>query len=798
MPAAATTVLINTLLGGAPPDCPQLHGPPTPWGGDYRLEVGPLQHEGPQGPRRPSGPPGPPCPADPLFGDPAGDEPGQHPPRAPGRRWANWVPRARMPAPGMLYRMCGSAVLAVAAAHAVLCVLVFTLSVGVVVSPPGVGRVLFEPVFFPGASGGGPRWWEPSERAPRPHGPLLALRVPRIIHQTYHARDLPPDLHPLVRSWQTVNPTWQVRFYDDAACLELVRREFPEYAEAYQSLPKAVERSDFFRYMVVLRYGGVYADVDTECKAPLDEVIRPEDELVAGWESEVGSDEEAFRRHYVRRRQVLQWVFAAAPGHPALRRVCDHIAASVGRVFSNNTNRDTLERTGPGAWTDAVIGAGMRGEGEGRWRVRLLPRVAFGVHPAGVDGLTTDSPGIVVQHHFRGSWKSKWGWRKKTLWTEFLGALGWSPPVVQDPIKDLGTDIFPVSVSFEPPFDMFVNLKGHGDVQSGSDVSESLSLWGAWQAGLDPTRGPRVVDILVGSLGTAIKELVFVDVGAGLGLFSLAAAARGHRAIAFEASASSLPALRASVEANGFQDLLDVHPMPLGHRNESACLDHPLQALRAPPNLQDQVVEDADFRRGYGNRSMHGMVHGCQRAVRRGTLDSLLREEMQIGALRVSASGWTGWILEGGLHLIRHHMPNAIHLEINSRAMRGAGYARPEEVLYKLQELGYEEAYHAGPVCDERWFNITSKARIKGPFSRTMEDKLSQPVWCNLPQKDFQLIVDRGHQQLAENVLFLYREGQGRRPARTSMQAGGVPERGVQEYGGALPDRSQHHSGSSG
>jgi hypothetical protein len=53
--------------------------------------------------------------------------------------------------------------------------------------------------------------------------------------------------------------------------------------------------------------------------------------------------------------QVLQWTFAGAPGHPALRDMCDHIVRSAGHVFSKNTNVDTLERTGPGAWTDVVL-----------------------------------------------------------------------------------------------------------------------------------------------------------------------------------------------------------------------------------------------------------------------------------------------------------------------------------------------------------------------------------------------------------------------------------------------------------
>jgi len=100
-----------------------------------------------------------------------------------------------------------------------------------------------------------------------------------------------------------------------------------EYYEAYLSLPKDVERADFFRYMVVLRHGGVYADIDTECRKPIDDFVRASDTLVVGWENEFATDDEAYARHFVRRRQILQWLFMGVPGHPVLRAVCDHVAS---------------------------------------------------------------------------------------------------------------------------------------------------------------------------------------------------------------------------------------------------------------------------------------------------------------------------------------------------------------------------------------------------------------------------------------------------------------------------------------
>ena len=108
--------------------------------------------------------------------------------------------------------------------------------------------------------------------------------------------------------------------------------------------------------------------------------------------------------------QVLQWVIVAAPGHPVLKEVCDFIALHALSKFSNNTNRDTLERTGPGVWTDAVLRHALASS---EWPVRILPRVAFGINPKdAADPVPPDHEGVAVLHHFLGSWKVRGGWKQ--------------------------------------------------------------------------------------------------------------------------------------------------------------------------------------------------------------------------------------------------------------------------------------------------------------------------------------------------------------------------------------------------
>ena len=58
---------------------------------------------------------------------------------------------------------------------------------------------------------------------------------------------------------------------------------------------------------------------------------------------------------------------------------------------------------------------------------------------------------------------------------------------------------------------------------------------------------------------------IFVDVGAGQGLFSLAAASRGHRVLAAEMSAKSVASMNASIHFNGFQDLFALRQVRVEH-----------------------------------------------------------------------------------------------------------------------------------------------------------------------------------------------------------------------------------------
>ena len=188
------------------------------------------------------------------------------------------------------------------------------------------------------------------------------------------------EMQYFARSWLVKNKAawgWRREFYDDGRALRFVQTRAPEYLAAYEALWDPALRADFFRYIVILKEGGVYSDPDTMCHRRLDTDVGADDRMVVGLEHIMESFEAAHagRRRSPRPIQVLQWTFLAEREHPAVLEVCDKVAAAIladrhaagtgappgpGPAFSARA-RDAVsaaaakELTGPGPFTDTVL-----------------------------------------------------------------------------------------------------------------------------------------------------------------------------------------------------------------------------------------------------------------------------------------------------------------------------------------------------------------------------------------------------------------------------------------------------------
>ena len=100
------------------------------------------------------------------------------------------------------------------------------------------------------------------------------MRNYRILHQTWKDADVPRAFGDWQRSWLRHNPGWEYRFWTDASARRLVAQQAAWLLPVYDAWPQAIQRVDTARYVWMLAFGGVYADLDFECLRPLDALLR--------------------------------------------------------------------------------------------------------------------------------------------------------------------------------------------------------------------------------------------------------------------------------------------------------------------------------------------------------------------------------------------------------------------------------------------------------------------------------------------------------------------------------------------
>lgn len=172
-----------------------------------------------------------------------------------------------------------------------------------------------------------------------------------------------------------------------------------------------------WRYLVLCRMGGVYADSDVVAARPVTDWVQDAG-LLVGIENVFTTPEEAKRRDYSRQVQMVQWTIASRKGHPVVCRMGQYVAQHVkeeaaGEFVDPDRDHAILERTGPGIWSSSVhdyisehgvnvedlVAGGKVGD------VRVLPQPVFGCASATFNPEEDTLP--YAYHMFKGSWKSK-------------------------------------------------------------------------------------------------------------------------------------------------------------------------------------------------------------------------------------------------------------------------------------------------------------------------------------------------------------------------------------------------------
>jgi len=263
-------------------------------------------------------------------------------------------------------------------------------------------------------------------------------------------------------------------------------------------------------------------------------------------------------------------------------------------------------------------------------------------------------------------------------------------------LSGIGLHAYPVSVSWQPPFDMLLN-----EAQVEYHEDKAIAKWGIGQGGLAPFLQPSRVDLLIAALKTRPQSEVLVDSGAGLGFLSMAAAAAGRQVISWGHSSDN-ELFMWGIKANGMEKQIDLHEGVLHNGTRAHCID----SLEPAHSLAHESHHPFS-----SHHSLEDDVVACNATITSTPMDEALRklshsvDPVRVGALSITLGGQAGWMLDGAAATLATHPPAAVLIETSGEGLERAGYSI-SQLLNKMFKWGFVDVFHSGNICHERWEDV--------------------------------------------------------------------------------------------
>lgn len=162
--------------------------------------------------------------------------------------------------------------------------------------------------------------------------------IEKNIFQSWYTKDLDPRLQQKIINYRRLNPLYKYYLYDDKEIDEFVNKYYEgEIADCYNKLNIIVAKVDFWRYLILYKYGGIYLDMDSSINKNLDNLIKEDDQAIISTESHFNS--------------YVQWCLIFSKEHIILKKTIDLI---VENIKNNSYPNDIHRMTGPTVYTKAI------------------------------------------------------------------------------------------------------------------------------------------------------------------------------------------------------------------------------------------------------------------------------------------------------------------------------------------------------------------------------------------------------------------------------------------------------------
>ena len=140
--------------------------------------------------------------------------------------------------------------------------------------------------------------------------------IPKIIWQTCSSdyKDLPEYVRVCSDSWKNNNEGWEYRYLNHDECYQLLLENYDQAtADIYKKIDHPQIKADYWRYLTLYKFGGVYIDIDVISFDKIDSYLTDKDAFFV----KIGTYLED------RDHEYAMWFFGCKPESPVIKDVMD-------------------------------------------------------------------------------------------------------------------------------------------------------------------------------------------------------------------------------------------------------------------------------------------------------------------------------------------------------------------------------------------------------------------------------------------------------------------------------------------
>lgn len=220
--------------------------------------------------------------------------------------------------------------------------------------------------------------------------------VPKIIHQTWKNQHIPEHLKTYVDSWKKVYGSSHVfMFWDDNTIDTFIKENYANMYKHYANLSKPIMKSDFARYAILYKFGGVYADLDMELFKDFYPLLSKFDTSLY-----LTCEHPEHAKEFNIPVIFTNWFIVSKP-------ICEHLMNFMKQICSSQSN-DPLYRSGPMMITNYMNSLDTTQD------ITILPYTAFGPIPKRKlwknEYTNKDIESCYGLHYYVGTW-----WKKQNI-----------------------------------------------------------------------------------------------------------------------------------------------------------------------------------------------------------------------------------------------------------------------------------------------------------------------------------------------------------------------------------------------